>query len=209
VVLGFVQTGTENAAACTTFLRGLVERGLRVEEGLLVVVDGSKGLSRAVREVFGAHAVVQRCTWHKRENVVSYLPKAQQDVWRAKLQPTYAAWAELRRLHQELKRVNEDAARSLAEGLEETLTLHRLGVAEALGGSLGTTNCLESILSQVERRVRRVSRWISSDQKRRWLAAALLDVEPRLRRVRGYRALRQLRAALRRATRQESDRRTA
>jgi predicted phage gp36 major capsid-like protein len=72
------------------------------------------------------------------ENVVSYLPKAQQDAWRAKLQPTYeAAWAELRRLHQELKRVNEDAARSLAEGLEETLTLHRLGVAEALRGSLG------------------------------------------------------------------------
>jgi putative transposase len=210
VVLGFVQTGTENAAACTTFLRGLVERGLRVEEGLLVVVDRGKGLSRAVRDVFGAHAVVQRCTWHKRENVVSYLPKAQQDVWRAKLLPTYeAAWAELRRLHQEVKRVNEDAARSLAEGLEETLTLHRLGVAEALGGSLGTTNCLESILSQVERRVRRVSRWTSSDQKRRWLAAALLDVEPRLRRVRGYRALRQLRAALRRATRQESDRRTA
>jgi hypothetical protein len=80
--------------------------------------------------------------------VVSYLPKAQQDVWRAKLQPTYeAAWAELRRLHQELKKVNEDAARSLAEGLEETLTLHRPGVAEALGGSLGTTNCLESVLS--------------------------------------------------------------
>jgi len=215
VVLGFVQTGTENAATCGAFLRGLVERGLRVEEGLLVVVDGSKGLIRAVREVFGAQAVVQRCTWHKRENVVSYLPKAQQDVWRAKLQrawrlPTYeAAWAELRRLHQELKRVNEDAARSLAEGLEETLTLHRLGVAEALGGSLGATNCLESILSQVARRVRRVSRWTSSDQKRRWLAAVLLDVEPRLRRVRGYRALRQLRAALRRATRQESDRRTA
>ena len=144
-----------------------------MEEGLRVVVDGSKGLRQAVREVFGAQAVVQRCTWHKRENVVSYLPKAQQDVWRAKLQhawglPTYeAAWAELRRLHQELKRVNEDAARSLAEGLEDGLTLHRLGVAEASGGSLGTTNCLESILSHVERRVRRVSRWTSSHQKRR------------------------------------------
>ena len=101
------------------------------------------------------------------------MPKAQQDVWRAKLQrvwrlPTYeAAWAELRRLHQELKRMNGDAARSLAEGLEETLTLHRLGVADALGGSLSTTNCLESILSQVERRVRRVFRWTSGDQKRR------------------------------------------
>lgn len=215
VVLGFVQTGTENAATCGAFLRSLVERGLRVEEGVLVVVDGSKGLSRAVQEVFGAQAMVQRCTWHKRENVVAYLPKTQQGVWRAKLQrawrlPTYeAARAELRRLHQQLRRVNEDAARSLEEGLEETLTLHRLGVAEALGGSLGTTNCLESILSQVERRVGRVSRWTSSDQKRRWLAAALWDIEPRLRRLRGYRALRQLRAALRRAIVQESQDRTA
>lgn len=215
VVLGFVQTGTENAATCGAFLRSLVERGLRVEEGVLVVVDGSKGLSRAVQEVFGTQAMVQRCTWHKRENVVAYLPKTQQDVWRAKLQrawrlPTYeAARAELRRLHQQLRRVNEDAARSLEEGLEETLTLHRLGVAEALGGSLGTTNCLESILSQVERRVGRVSRWTSSDQKRRWLAAALWDIEPRLRRLRGYRALRQLRAALRRAIVQESQERTA
>jgi len=79
VVLGSAQTGTENAAACAAFLRGLVERGLRVEEGLLVVVDESRGLIRAVREVSGAQAVVQRCTWHKRENVVSYLPKAQHD----------------------------------------------------------------------------------------------------------------------------------
>ena len=123
--------------------------------------------------VVGAPAVVHRCTWHKRENVVSYLPTGQQDVWRAKLErawrvPTYeAARAELRRLRQELMRVGEDAARRLAEGLEETLTLHQLGVAEVLGGGLGTTNCPESILSQVERRVRRVSRWISSDQKRR------------------------------------------
>gem|GEM_PF-2496799 len=115
---------------------------------------------------------------------MSYLPKGQQDVWRAKLQhawrlPTYeAAWAELRRLHQQLRRVNEDAARSLAEGLEETLTLHRLGVAEALGGSLSTSNCLESILSHVERRVRRVSRWTSNDQKRRSVSGGASD--PRL-----------------------------
>jgi len=158
VLLGFVQTGTENAAVCAAFLRQLVERGLRVEAGLLVVIDGSKGLRRAVREVLGEQVPVQRCTWHKRENVVGYLPKAEQAAWRGKLQqayrqPTYAAArAALERLDRDLRRLNTDAARSLAEGLEETLTLHRLGCVERLGQSFLTTNMLESVLAQVEQR---------------------------------------------------------
>lgn len=202
VVLGFVQTGTENATTCAAFLRSLVERGLRTDRGLLVVLDGGKGLARAVREVFGIQAMVQRCIWHKRENVVNYLPKHLQALWRAKLQRAWrqptcqAARAELQRLHQELRRLNEDAARSLAEGLEETLTLHRLGVVDRLGVSLATTNGLESILALVEQRVGKVDRWTTSDQKHRWLATTLLDIEPRLRRLRGYRALPQLRIAL-------------
>jgi transposase-like protein len=202
VLLGFVQTGTENAATCTAFLRQLLERGLRVAEGVLVVLDGGKGLRRAVHDVFGVQAQVQRCVWHKRENVVAYLPKHLQALWRAKLQRAYrqprygAAHAELQRLHQELRRLNEDAARSLAEGLDETLTLHRVGVAEHLGISLMTTNGLESILALVEQRVGKVDRWTTSDQKQRWLAATLLELEPRLRRLRGYRALPQLRTAL-------------
>lgn len=206
VLLGFVQTGTENAAVCAAFLRQLIERGLQVPEGLLVVLDGSKGLRRAVREVFGEHAAVQRCTWHKRENVVAYLPKHLQAVWRTKLQQAYrqpsyaAARAELQRLHQELRRVNEDAARSLAEGVEETLTLHRLGLTERLGQSFLTTNMLESVLAQVEQRTAKVDRWTTSEQKHRWLATVLLDIEPRLRRVRGYCALPQLRAALQQRT---------
>ena len=128
VVLGFAQTGTENAATCGAFLRSLVERGLRVEEGLLVVVDGSKGLRQAIWEVFGAQAVVQRCTWHKRENVVSYLPKAQQDVWRAQVQrawrlPTYeAAWAELRRLHRQRPSAMRSASLASARLHEQKLT---------------------------------------------------------------------------------------
>lgn len=202
VLLGFVQTGTENATTCAAFLRGLVERGLRVADGVLVVLDGGKGLRRAVRDVFGAQAQIQRCIWHKRENVVAYLPKQLQATWRAKLQhayrqPTYAAArAALDRLHGELRRLNEDAARSLAEGLEETLTLHRLGLADRLGVSLATTNGLESVLALVEQRVGKVDRWTTSDQKHRWLATTLLELEPRLRRLRGYRALPQLRAAL-------------
>ncbi len=115
-------------------------------DGLLVVLDDRLGLRRVVREVFGGQAVVQRCVWHKRENVVAYLPKHLQPLWRARLQRAYhqptsaAAQAELQRLHQDLRRLNEDAARSLAEGLEDTLTLHRLGVVDRLGASLATTS---------------------------------------------------------------------
>lgn len=209
VILGFVETALDDKQVCAAFLRELVARGLRYEDGLLVVIDGSKGLRQAVKEVFGDGAQIQRCQWHKRENVVSYLPKGQQAIWRAKLQqayekPTYEeAKAALERIHRELRVINESAARSLLEGLEETLTLHRLGLAKELGQSLKTTNVLESIMAQVERRVGRVDRWRNSNQKHRWLATALLDIEPRLNRIKGYRALPRLRAALRATARKE------
>jgi putative transposase len=202
LVLDFVQTGTENTTTCADLLRRLVARGLRYEHGLLVVIDGSKGLRAAVTEVFGPETPVQRCVYHKRENVVSYLPKSAQDLWRGKLtqayaQPTYSeAKAALDNLRVDLRRINESALRSLDEGLQETLTLHRLGVGPTLRQSLATTNMLESIFSGVEARTGKVDRWRTSNQKQRWLAAALLDIEPRLRRVRGYRALPQLREAL-------------
>ncbi len=179
-----------------------MERGLRYEEGLLCVLDGGKGLRAAVERVFGACALVQRCQWHKRENVVSYLPKGQQTRMRRKLQaayeqPTYeGAKAALGRVRQELALMNRSAVRSLEEGLEETLTLHRLGLFPALGASLKTTNCLESLMALVGQRTDKVDRWRNSDQKQRWVASALLDVEPRLRRVKGYRHLPALRAAL-------------
>jgi len=202
VILGFVQTATENERVCAAFLRELVARGLDAPGGLLCVVDGAKGLRKAITTVFGARTPVQRCQWHKRENVLAYLPPAQQAPWRRKLQtayekPTYAeAKAALLRLRPELRLLNESAVRSLDEGVEETLTLHRLGVFRELGISLKTTNCLESLNSLVAQRVAKVDRWRSSDQKQRWLAAALLDIEPRLRRVKGFRALPLLRRAL-------------
>ena len=114
-----------------------------------------------------------------------------------------AAKARLGRCRAELRLLNESAVRSLDEGLEETLTLHRLGLVAQLGISLKTTNCLESLNSLVEQRVAKVDRWRTSDQKQRWLAAALLDIEPRLRRLKGFRALPLLRAALERALDQE------
>lgn len=203
-ILGFVQTATENEMVCAAFLRELVARGLRTDPGLLCVIDGAKGLRKAIQTVFGRQAVVQRCQWHKRENVVRYLPKGQQAGWRQRLQqayerPTYAeARAALLPLRRELGTINRSAATSLDEGLEETLTLHRLGLFSTLGISLKTTNCLESLLSQVGQVTDRVDRWRTSDQKHRWVASALLAIEPRLRRIKGYRHLPQLQEALRR-----------
>lgn len=202
VILGFVQTATENEAVCSAFLRGLVERGLKVDQGLLCIIDGAKGLRKAVDKAFGNKAAVQRCQWHKRENVVGYLPTGQQTTWRRKLQaayeqPTYAkAKASLSRLRLELTHLNASAVGSLDEGLEETLTLHRLGLFKELGRSFKTTNCLENLNGLVAQRTDKVDCWRNSDQKQRWLATALLDIEPRLRSVCGHKQMIRLRTAL-------------
>lgn len=213
VLLGFVQTATENRKVCAAFLRELVERGLRVELGVLVVTDGAKGLHAAVREVFATAAALQRCQWHKRENVVGYLPERHRATIRRKLQAAYEqpthelATRALAKVRRELVLLNASAAASLDEGLDETLTLHRLGLFRELGTSLKTTNVLESIHARVEGRVTKVDHWRSSDQKQRWLATALLDLEPRLKRIKGYRSLPLLRQALSRRT--EASRKSA
>jgi len=200
--LGFVETDTENEKVLTPFLRSLLERGLDITAGLLVILDGGKGLRAAVNQAFKKKAVVQRCMWHKRENVVSYLPKGEQPSMRRRLQraydrPTYGeAKAELLKLLRELEQRNQSAAASLAEGLEETLTLHRLGVFALLGKSFKTTNCLESANALIEERCAKVDAWKNSSQRHRWLAAALLDIEPRWRRVRGYQHLPKLAEAV-------------
>jgi transposase-like protein len=202
VFLGFVQASTENATVLTPFLRSLLDRGLKIDQGILVVMDGGKGLRAAVRQAMGEKAVVQRCQWHKRENVVDHLSKSEKAWWRKRLQrayerPTYQeAKTALKEIRRDLEERNLSAVGSLDEGLEETLTLHRLGVFPLLGISLKTTNCLESIFSQVERRTGRVCHWRNASQKHRWLATALLDIEPRLRRIRGYQHLRRLRRAI-------------
>jgi transposase-like protein len=169
---------------------------------VLCIIDGAKGLRKALQTVFGRRAVIQRCQWHKRENVASYLPKPQQATWRRKLQvaydqPTYEqAKAALLVLRKELRLLNTSAAASLDEGFEETLTLHRLGLFPALGVSLKTTNCLESLNAQLGQVTDKVDRWRTSDQKQRWVASALLTIEPRLRRIKGYRHLSLLFTAL-------------
>ena len=202
--LGFVETDTENERVLTPFLRSLVERGLDVSQGVLVILDGGKGLRAAVRKAFRHRALVHRCQWHKRENVVSYLATREQAAWRQRLQRAYnrpeyeEARAALETLHRELEDRNQSAAGSLKEGLDETLTLHRLGLYGVLGRSLKTTNCLESINALVEDRCAKVDHWQHSSQRHRWLATAILDIEPRLRKVMGYRHLPRLREALKR-----------
>ena len=203
-LLGFVETGTENATVLSSFLRSLVGRGLDVSQGILVIIDGGKGLRSAVRKVLAKRALVQRCMWHKRENVVSYLPQRDQITWRRRLQramdrPTYdEARSALNDLIAELDGINQSAAASLREGFDEILTLHRLGVFAKLGRSFKTTNCLENINGQIEQRCGKVDCWKNSNQRHRWLATALLDLEPRLRTACGYRHLGALRQALQR-----------
>ncbi len=202
-ILGFVETGTENERSIHQFLSGLIERGLDVSHGILAVVDGSKGLRAGLRKAFKGRVLIQRCQWHKRENVVSYLAKGDQKYWRGRLQrayerPTYEeARRGLLKIASELAQINESAVGSLKEGLEETLTLHRLGMYPLVGRSLKTTNILESVNARAEERCGRVDHWKNSKQKHRWLAAALLDIEPRLRRLVGYRHLPALREAIR------------
>lgn len=204
VILGFVQSATENHKVLKEFFECLVERGLGFREGLLFVVDGAKGILKAIAEVFDGYALIQRCQWHKRENVLKYLPKNLQGEFKQKLseahhKPTYPeARAALQKIRKELAVINESAAASLEEGLEETLTLHRLGLFEELGKSFKTTNVIESIQARIGQFTDKVDYWKTSDQKRRWIAASLLDIEPRLNRVSGMRYLPLLRAALKR-----------
>ena len=202
-ILGLVQTASENKRVLGMFLRELGDRGFPLDRPLLVVLDGAKGLRAAVRDVFG-DVPVQRCQWHKRENVVSYLAKQEQPVWRRKLEAAYAhatygdAKRALDRLYHDLRILNESAAASLAEGLDETLTLHRLKVFAELGVSFRTTNLIESVMARLEAKTHRVTRWKTSDQKLRWCAAVLWTAERQFRRVKGFRSLPLLKVALER-----------
>jgi putative transposase len=202
IVLGFSQTTTENEVACRELLQELIDRGLSAENGLLFVLDGGKGLRKAVSTVFGRKTPVQRCQWHKRENVVSYLPKGRQAAMRKRLlraQETAEyekAKEALLKIHKELLLENESAARSLLEGLEETLTLQRLGLFEVLSRSFKTTNVIESVQSGIGLQTDKVDNWKNSNQLHRWMASALLELEPGLRKVCGHQHLYKLRDVL-------------
>ena len=202
IPLGVIQTTTENSTSIKGLLKNLIERGLKFENGLLFIIDGSKGMRKAILETFGNSAVIQRCQWHKRENVVSYLNEKDQQHFRKRLQaayrePTYAKAKEnLLSIHQELKNLNRSAANSLKEGLEETLTLHRLEINELFDRSFSTTNCIENLNSQLTKYIRKVKRWMSSDQRYRWVVLGMMESENRMRRVQNYKDLDLLKDAI-------------
>jgi putative transposase len=202
IILGMIETSTENYAVCRDFVRGLMDRGLNVENPILCIIDGGKGLHKGLKEGLGDQAVIQRCQWHKRENVLSYLSKSQQEEFRRKLQgayeqPTYeAAKKTLEAIKRELRVINVSAVNSLEEGFEETLTLHRLGLFEKLGRGFKTTNAIENVNSLLGIYTDRVDHWKNSEQRQRWVATALLQIEPRLRTVNGYQHLPELRIAM-------------
>lgn len=204
ILLGLVETSTESFKVCRDFLNELKKRGLNLDEEILFVIDGGRGLYKGIVEVMGERAVIGRCQWHKRENVVDYLSKERRDGFRAKLQAAYEqpnyelARRALMAIRGELKLINESAVNSLDEGFEETLILHRLGLMGKLGKSFKTTNCIENVNKQLELYTGRVSRWHNSNQRRRWVATALLEIEPRLNRVMGHEHLKELRVAMKR-----------
>ena len=202
VILGFIESSTENAQVCRDFMNELINRGLNTDNEILFVIDGAKGIHKGIKSALSKKAVIQRCQWHKRENILKYLDKSHQSNFRRKLQsayeqPTYeAAKKKLNLIKRELAILNQSAVRSLEEGMEETLTLHRLGMFPKLGISLKTTNCIENIMRQVRIYTDRVSYWKNSDQRQRWVGTALQEIEPKLRIVRGYRHLKELREAM-------------
>jgi len=202
IPLGFIQTTTENSTAVKGLLQNLIARNFQFTEGLLAIIDGAKGLAKAIKETFGEFVVIQRCQWHKRENVVSYLKEEEEKLYRGKLQRAYlepeyhAAKQKLLEIRDELKKINRSAANSLEEGLEETLTIHRLGLIEQLGKSLTTTNIIENLNSQLNKYVGRIKRWVNPEMQARWVATALVEVEQKMRRINNHKKLYLLRTAL-------------
>jgi transposase-like protein len=202
--LSLREGSTENATVATALLADLVDRGLALHERQLFVLDGAKALRKAVRDVAGPRAPVQRCLRHKERNVVDHLPERERPWVRALLRRAWAdpdhaaALAALTALTRQLEKVHPDAAGSLREGLEETLTVTRLGVGGALKRTLASTNPIESMISRVRDTQRNVKRWRTGDMRLRWTAAGLAEAQQSFRRVKGHRDLPALTAAIRR-----------
>ena len=194
-ILGLRQGATENAAVCVALLEDLQARGLQTSQPTLLVLDGSKALHAAVKRVWGENAVIQRCQVHKRRNIKAHLPEKHHAELDRRLAAAYQAedYDEARKSLETtakwLSRLNPDAAASLREGLEETLTVIRLGLTGPLRRTLCSTNPIESALSVARRVTSRVTRWRDGDMRLRWCVAGLMRAESKFRRVRGHRAM--------------------
>jgi putative transposase len=194
-VLGLREGATENTTVVSALLGDLVERGLDFSVARLYILDGGKALHAAVKRHAGEAAFIQRCQIHKKRNVIDHLPQDLKTDVKRKLHNAYAmaeyadAKRALDRLHRELMDINPSAARSLEEGMEETLTVHRLRVPEQLRRTLSSTNVIESAFSIVETVCRNVKRWRDGDHIERWIASGLLVAERQFRKVIGHREI--------------------
>jgi putative transposase len=194
-ILGIRQGATENATVVGELLGDLVERGLDFTAPRLYVLDGGKALTAAVKKYAGESAAIQRCQVHKRRNVLDHLTDEMKPAVAKKLNAAYAledyaaARQALNALHRELMDLNPSAARSLAEGMEETLTVHRLHLPMQLRRTMASTNVIESAFSIVEQVCKNVKRWHGGDQRERWVGSGLLVAEKQFRRVQGYKQI--------------------
>jgi transposase-like protein len=204
-VLGLREGATENVTVVAALLSDLIERGLDFSQPRLYILDGGKALHAAVKRHAGEAAFIQRCQVHKKRNVIDHLPEEYKADIKRKLQNAYSmteyadAKRALDRLHRELMDINPSAARSLEEGMEETLTVHRLRVPEQLRRTLSSTNVIESAFSIVETVCRNVKRWRDGDHIERWIASGLLVAERQFRKVIGYREIPMFMASLQNA----------
>src|ERR1700752_1335633 len=194
-ILGIRQGAAENATVVGELLGDLMNRGLDLTEPRLYVLDGGKALTAAVKKYAGESAAIQRCQVHKRRNVLDHLTDEQRPGVAKKLNAAYAledyeaAKTALNTLHRELMDLNPSAARSLGEGMEETLTVHRLRMPPQLRKTLASTNVIESAFSVVERVCANVKRWHGGDQRERWVGSGLLVAQKQFRRITGHKQL--------------------
>lgn len=205
-VLGVIEGGTENSIAVKRLFSDIIERGIDADIPRLFVLDGSKALSKAVRDTFGGMAQVQRCQVHKKRNVLSHLPDSEQAnvgmaINRAYMEFKHGdALRQLNKIADDLDNRYPSASASMREGLEETLTLHSLGAPGLLRKTLSSTNAMESANSVAAGIVRRISKWQDGEMLLRHMAAAYIEAERGFRRIQGYRQLPFLVAALYKAT---------
>ncbi len=203
-VLGLWEGSTENSSVAKALLRDLIERGLPTDRALLLVIDGSKALRKAVRDVFGGLALVQRCQIHKERNVLEHLPQALRPSVRRALRQAWAsstadlARRQLKRLAASLDAEHPGAAASLREGMEETLTVLTLGIEGALYRTLRSTNPIENLNGSVAGYTKNVKRWRGGGMILRWVGAAVVEASKGFRKIRGHRDLSQLVLALQR-----------
>ncbi len=203
-LLGFAEGATENGEVCKELLDQLKDRGLRTDRPILGLIDGSKALRKGLKDLYGKRILIGRCSEHKLRNVLSHLPKKYHAEVKQKLRAVYKmndyskALEAIQAVLRYLERLNDQAASSLKEGMEETLTIHRLELPDVLRRSLLSTNIIESAFSRHRDVTRNVKRWKNGDQKRRWAATALLEAERSFRRIKGCRSMSVLIAAIER-----------